>query len=74
MWQPCYSSNPLRQRRSRKLRKSERLRYLEMELLRTQFQIESLSTAVTMLLEDSKVKAPDLDAGKWYKAKLDGSK
>jgi hypothetical protein len=45
-----------------------------MELLRTQFQIEYLSTAVNMLLEDSKVKAPDLDAGKWYQAKMDRNK
>ena len=71
MWQPCHSSNPTRQRRIRKLRKSERLRLLEMELLRSQFQIEYLTTAVNMLLDQGKVKAPDMDAGKWYKAKLD---
>ncbi len=53
------------------MRKSERLRLLEMELLRTQFQIEYLTTAVNMLLQDAKVKAPEMDAGKWYKAKLD---
>ena len=64
-------SNSIRQRRVRKLRKSERLRLLEMELLRSQFQIEYLTTAVNMLLDQNKVKAPDLDAGKWYKAKLD---
>jgi hypothetical protein len=61
----------LRQRRIRKLRKSERLRLLEMELLRAQFQIEYLTTAVNILLEDAKVKGPDIDAGKWYKSKLD---
>jgi len=53
------------------LRKSERLRLVEMELLRSQFQIEYLTTAVNILLEEAKVKGPDLDAGKWYKAKLD---
>jgi hypothetical protein len=42
-----------------------------MELLRSQFQIEYLTTAVNILLEEAKVKGPDLDAGKWYKAKLD---
>ena len=42
-----------------------------MELLRSQFQIEYLTTAVNMLLDQGKVKAPDMDAGKWYKAKLD---
>jgi hypothetical protein len=63
----------LRQRRIRKLRKSERLRLLEMELLRAQFQIEYLTTAVNILLEDAKVKGPDIDAGKWYKSKLDNN-
>ena len=42
-----------------------------MELLRSQFQIEYLTTAVNMLLDQGKVKAPEMDAGKWYKAKLD---
>ena len=42
-----------------------------MELLRSQFQIEYLTTAVNMLLDQGKVKAPDMDAGKWYKANLD---
>jgi len=42
-----------------------------METLRMQFQIEYLNKAVAVLLEELKVKGPDLDAGKWYKAKLD---
>lgn len=53
------------------MRKSERLRLLEMELLRTQFQLEYVTTAINLLLEENKLKAPNLDAGKWYKAKLD---
>ena len=52
------------------MRKSERLRLLEMEMLRMQFQIEYLSQAVTLLLESMNVKQPDLDAGKWYQNKL----
>jgi hypothetical protein len=56
------------------MRKSERLRLLEMELLRTQFQIEVLQASIALILEQNNVKAPDLDAGKWYKAKLDGLK
>lgn len=71
MWKSCNGANAPRQRRIRKLRKSERLRLLEMELLKSQFQIEYLTTAVNMLLDQNKVKAPDMDAGKWYKAKLD---
>ena len=56
------------------MRKSERIRLLEMELLRTQFQIEVLQASVALLLEQNNVKAPEMDAGKWYKAKLDGLK
>jgi hypothetical protein len=56
------------------MRKSERMRLLEMEMLRMQFQIEYLNTAVTLLLEENKVKGPDIDAGKWYTAKLNKDK
>jgi hypothetical protein len=45
-----------------------------MEMLRMQFQIEYLSSAVSLLLEEGKVKAPDMDAGKWYTAKLNKDK
>ena len=51
------------------MRKSERLRLLEMELLRTQFQIEVLQASITALLENNKIKAPELDAGKWYQSR-----
>ena len=53
------------------MRKSERIRLLEMEMLRMQFQIEYLNTSVKLLLEENKLKGPEMDAGKWYKAKLD---
>ena len=53
------------------MRKSDRIRLLEMEVIRLQFQIEYLNTAVNLLLQDIKVKAPEMDAGKWYKSKLD---
>ena len=52
------------------MRKSERIRLLEMEMLRMQFQIEYVSRAIDILLQESKLKGPDLDAGKWYTAKL----
>lgn len=52
------------------MRKSERLRLLEMEMLKMQFQMEYLSQAVALLLESMNVKQPDLDAGKWYQNKL----
>jgi hypothetical protein len=56
------------------MRKSERMRLLEMEMLRMQFQIEYLNTAVRLLLEENKVAGPDMDAGKWYAAKLNKNK
>lgn len=56
------------------MRKSERIRLLEMEMLRMQFQIEYLNTAVRLLLEENKVEGPNIDAGKWYSAKLNNNK
>lgn len=52
------------------MRKSERIRLLEMEMLRMQFQIEYISMAIDTLLQENKLKGPDLDAGKWYASKL----
>jgi hypothetical protein len=56
------------------VRKSERIRLLEMEMLRMQFQIEYVSKAIDILLQESKVAGPELDAGKWYNAKLNKDK
>ncbi len=67
------STNPPRQRDTR-VRKSERIRLLEMEMLRMQFQIEYLNTAVKLLLDENKVTGPEMDAGKWYTAKLNKDK
>jgi hypothetical protein len=53
------------------MRKSERLRLLEMELLRTQFQLEYLVTAVEMILSQNQMSVPEMDSGKWYKNKVD---
>jgi len=53
------------------MRKSDRIRLLEMEIIRLQFQLEYLNTAVKLLLEGANVKAPEMDAGKWYTSKLD---
>jgi hypothetical protein len=53
------------------MRKSERLRLIEMQLLRLEFQIESLNAVVQVLLDMNNLQKPELDAGKWYKAKLD---
>lgn len=52
------------------MRKSERLRLVEMQLLRLEFELEVIKAGINALLESNKVQAPELDAGKWYKAKL----
>jgi len=54
--------------------KSERIRLLEMEVVRLQFQIEYVSKAIETLLAENKLAGPELDAGKWYKSKLDKDK
>ena len=54
------------------MRKSERLRLLEMQVVRLEMMVELYSQSITNLLESQGLKGPtDLDAGKWYKAKLD---
>jgi hypothetical protein len=47
------------------MRKSERLRLLEIEFVKLQMQIELLTDIVTNLLESSSQRE-DIDAGKWY--------
>lgn len=49
------------------MRKSERLRLAEMQILRLEFEIEILKASLQMLLEEKNLNLPDLDAGKWYK-------
>ncbi len=72
LWQPCHCSNPSRQ--DRNVRKSERLRLIEMQLLRLEFQIESLNAVVQVLLDMNNMPKPELDAGKWYQRKMDGNR
>ena len=54
------------------MRKSERLRLLEMQVVRLEMMVELYSQSLTNLLESQGMYTPtQLDAGKWYKAKLD---
>ena len=54
------------------MRKSERLRLLEMQVVRLEMMFELYSQSITNLLESQGMQSPtQLDAGKWYKAKLD---
>jgi hypothetical protein len=53
------------------MRKSERLRLLEMHMVRLEMMVELYSQSLTNLLESQGLKGPtDLDAGKWYQAKI----
>lgn len=47
------------------MRKSERLRMLEMHVLRLEFQIEYLTETIKSLVEMNPM-LPNLDANKWY--------
>lgn len=54
------------------MRKSERLRLLEMQVVRLEMMVELYTQTLCNLLESQGLSAPtNLDAGKWYKAKLD---
>jgi len=51
------------------MRKSERIRSIELELIRLEYEVEYLKTALTALLEAKNMRGPDLDSGKWYDRK-----
>jgi hypothetical protein len=54
------------------MRKSERLRLLEMQVVRLEMMVELYTQTLSNLLESQGLLTPtQLDAGKWYKAKLD---
>jgi hypothetical protein len=54
------------------MRKSERLRLLEMQVVRLEMMVELYSQSLNNLLESQGMYTPtQLDAGKWYNAKLD---
>jgi hypothetical protein len=54
------------------MRKSERLRLLEMQVVRLEMMVELYTQSLTNLLQSQGLQSPtQLDAGKWYKAKLD---
>lgn len=48
------------------MRKSERIRLLELQMVRLEMQLEIVTNALTGLIETSNNHAQDLDAQKWY--------
>lgn len=53
------------------MRKSERLRLLEMQVIKLEFEIDLLNNMLATLLESNSLPMPELDAGKWYQRRLD---
>jgi DNA topoisomerase IB len=49
------------------MRKSERLRLVELELVRLQMQMELMTTWLNNMVDEiDNQHRPDLEAGKWY--------
>lgn len=53
------------------MRKSERLRLLEMQMIKMEFELDLLNNMLVTLLEANNLAQPNLDAGKWYQRRLD---
>jgi hypothetical protein len=51
------------------MRKSERIRQLELTIVGMQYELEFLKSALDTLLESINQKGQDLEAGKWYTRK-----
>jgi len=51
------------------VKKSERIRIIELELIRQQYELEYLKATLHALLESKSMNLPELDAGKWYDRK-----
>jgi hypothetical protein len=53
------------------MRKSERLRLLEMQVIKLEFELDLVNNMLAVLLEANNLAQPHLDAGKWYQRRLD---
>jgi hypothetical protein len=53
------------------MRKTERMRMIELQLLSLEYELEILRAAVEAILQSNGVTPPEIDAGKWYKSKND---
>jgi hypothetical protein len=51
------------------LRKSERLRIAELELVRINYELEYVKAMLSTLIELGGLKTPEMDSGKWYSSK-----
>lgn len=53
------------------MRKSERLRLLELQVVRMEMHLELMSLTLENLLESQGMDSHSLDSGKWYQEKTD---
>jgi hypothetical protein len=53
------------------MRKSERLRLLEMQVIKLEFELDLVNNMLATLIEANNLDQPQLDAGKWYQRRLD---
>jgi hypothetical protein len=51
------------------MRKSERLRLLEMQMVRMEMMVELYSQTINNLLDSQGMQTPEVDSGKWYTKK-----
>lgn len=55
------------------MRKSERLRMLELEMVRLGMVVELLQSTLENFLDVEEHKQVDLDSGKWYNRRMQGN-
>jgi hypothetical protein len=55
------------------MRKSERLRLLEMQVIKLEFELDVINNMISTIIEANNLPNPGLDAGKWYQRRLDGN-
>jgi hypothetical protein len=53
------------------MRKAERMRMIELQLLTLEFEVEILRASIEAILQANNVTPPDIDAGKWYRSRND---
>lgn len=53
------------------MRKSERIRQLELQMVALDYELKYIKEVISILLETSQIKDMDLDSGKWYSKKSD---
>jgi len=53
------------------MRKSERIRQLELQILAVEYELKYIKEVINILVETANLKEENLDSGKWYNKKSD---